>query len=487
MGLMSKILLGFNFFSSNKENKELKQNDSNSISFKELESDFRVLSELYAKYLEVSKNYQRFFKEIEEIKETYIAEIILDQITYDVLTPDVSSDNIIEISPNRDDEELKEVLKEFEEIHNIDQLVLDITSDLVAFGSYTLRPIVREGEGIVEIVDDVRPGEVIPFYKNQEIQFHLKIDEKGKLSIHEPTEYVTFFVNARRLRLELDKRYLSYIEKEKREKLPAFVKIGSPLFTIGVIKKIKELNLLEKLVPASKIHYLSKGNIVGVYVPPSLDPKEAFEYAKKIERKINSLGVAINKDLDQLSIVEILKGAGRIKVIPITNEKGQLTRLEYKPDEPSDLLNSIQDLREIILTSVGIPPELIFNTGNNTKGEILKRYSRYLRRLKYIQKAIINGIRELILIHLINKGLSVTPSDFTVRFANSLVNVDDLDKLEFQQATTQILSDVKRFVDELSEDEKMQEYVNVEGFAEYLNTELSKVGLDSLIHLPGEE
>ena len=479
MGIFSKLGL---LFGGNKD-QTTESNINNSDNLMSLR-DYRVLAELLSSYLSVSKDYIGFCKEIDKIKDTYIAEIILEQITNDVLAPEVSSDNIVEIVPNIDDEKLEKELKEFENRFNIDQLIMDITPDLIAYGEYTLRLVVEDGEGVVEIIDDVYPGKVIPFYRRQDIQFYLELDNYNKPVIHQPSDFVKFFVSFKRIRLRLDKRLFSDLNIGDFE-LPSSVKLGSPLFTPGIIKKIKELNLLEKLIPASKIQTLSKGNVIGVYVPPQMDPKEALNYAKELERKLNALGVAIDKDLDQLSIVEILKGAGRIKVIPVTSEKGQITKLDYKSDEPTELLSSIEDIRRVILSSVGIPPELVFNTGDNTKGEILKRYSRYLRKLKYIQKAIVNGIKELIIIHLINKGITVTPSDFSVRFTNSLTSIDHLDNLEVQQATVQILSDIKRFIDDLKDD--MEDYIDRENFARFLNREMTRIGMDAIIVLPGEE
>jgi len=488
MGLLSKILSGLGLELNLPENYKPTQTNSTNSPIQFTQKDYKVITEVVSKYLEVSRDYQKFYKEIERVRETYIAEVILDQFTFDTLTPDVSSDNIIEITPNIDNPELAKALEDFQLRFDIDRLVQDITPDLIAFGSYTLKPIIEEGQGIVEIKDDYLPYEVIPFYKGTDLEFYLKLDDKGKPNFYyNPTDFVVFFVNARRIRLRLGKGFLSYFSEEERKKLPSFLKIGTPLFTSGVIKKIKELDLLEKLVPASQIQLLSKGNVVGVYVSPTMSPEEASDFAKQLERKLNSLGVSVDKDLDQLSIVEILKGAGRIKVIPVTSEKGQITKLDYKPEESSNLLDSIQDLRQVILTSVGIPPELVFNSGDSTKNEILKRYSRYYRKLKYIQKAIVDGLRELTLIHLINKGISVTPEDFSIRFTNSIINIDDLDKIEYAVTITQNLSDIHRFVNDLQSDENLSQYVNTEGFAEYLNNELSKIGLDSLIQLPGEE
>jgi len=489
MGLLSKILsgLGLDFYPELNEQVNTTSYQPKQDQVKFDKSDFRIVSELVSKYLEVTKNFQGFYKEIERVRETYIAEVILDQFTFDALTPDVSSDNIIDIVPNIDSKEIEKGLEDFQEKINVDRLVQDITPDLIAFGTYTVKPVIEEGEGLVEIKDEELPYEVIPFYKGTEIEFYLKLNEKGQPEFYQPYEYVTFFVNARRIRVRIDKSIIRNLPQDKLDKIPTFLKVGTPLFTTGVIKKIKELDLLEKLIPASKIQMLSKGNVVGVYVPPSMSPDEALSFAKQLERKLNSLGISVDKDLDQLSITEILKGAGRIKVIPVTSEKGQVTKLDYKPEEPNDLLNSIQDLRQVILTSVGIPPELIFNTGNNTKGETLKRYSRYLRKLKYIQKAIVDGLRELVMLHLINKGISVTPEDFSVRFANTLVNIDDLDKIEFQVTVAQNLSDLNRFVQDLGQDDNLSQYVDYEGFAEFLNQELTKIGLDKVIKLPGEE
>ena len=470
---------------------EGKSNNESKIDFSDIsnisEINKKTLMDLIAAYESSTRDIRKFYKQIEEIKNTYIAEIILEQIIYDVITPDESSSSVISISPTTDDREVKEALDELQERVNIDQLVMDIIDDLISYGEYAVKPIVEEGKGIVDI-EDTKPGEVISFYRNQDLMFHVRIDpDTGKYYLHEPGEYVKFYVSSKRIRLELPGELVRYIRERKGIDIPRYVRLGSPLFTPGRIKKIKQLNLLEDLIPAIQIQSMRKSSVLGVYVPPSMPPKEALEFARKLEEKINDIGIGVNTNIEHITVTDILRSATYKKVIPVTSEKGQVTEIHDPKRDVFDILEPIENLREVILSSVGIPPELIFNTSRSEsrRAEILKRYSRYFRKLKFIQMSILEGIRDLVRIHLVNRG--VTSDDFVVRFNNSLINVDDLDKLEFQQATVQILSDIKKFVDEISSDEFYKDYIDREQFIIYMNNELSKVGLDPILKLPGEE
>ena len=449
--------------------------------------DKRTIIDLISAYESTTRDLRGYYKQIEEIKDTYIAEIILEQISYDVITPDVSGDPIVSIAPTTDDKRISDALEELTQRVDIDQLIMDIIDDLIAYGEYTIKPVVEEGEGVVDIIDTT-PGEVVSFYENQELAFHLRTNpDTGQYTIHEPHEYVKFYISSKRIKLKLPGKLTKYVREKERASIPEYIRLGSPLFTPGKIKKIKQLNLLEELIPAIQVQSISRGSLLGVYVPPSMEPKEALDYARRLENKINNVGVGINRDMDRISVAEIIKSATYKKVIPITSEKGQVTEIHDSRKDAFDILSPINDLREVILTSVGIPPELVFNTerGEGRRSEILKKYSRYFRKLKYIQKSIINGLKELVRIHLANRGIYNVKNSFTIRFNNFLINIDDLDKLEFQQATAQILSDIKRFIDEL--EDNYSDYIDKEKFIEYINSELTKVGLDPIIRLPGEE
>lgn len=69
-----------------------------------------------------------------------------------------------------------------------------------------------------------------------------------------------------------------------------------------------------------------------------------------------------------------------------------------------------------------VTPELFFGgRDSGAKSDFLKRYGRYLRKLKFLQIAITGGIVQLCLAHLTNKGIFVKPEMINVVFKNELV------------------------------------------------------------------
>jgi hypothetical protein len=212
-----------------------------------------------------------------------------------------------------------------------------------------------------------------------------------------------------------------------------------------------------------------------------------MEAAKRMEGLLNKK-VGVDTERGQLTLENIMTSAGRLKVIPIFGDKGELRKFDYKQDEPDELLASVNDIRKVICDSVGIPYELIFVSDTVSKGELLRRYARYVRKLKSIQFAIADGIRQICYIHLTNKGINFVPDDIKVDFKNKLVEIDNLNKLEFLDTTVGMLKNAKDFiVDLMSEDSPLKGYIRVTVFKDFINEQLSLVGLRGLIDETPEE
>jgi predicted transcriptional regulator len=131
---------------------------------------------------------------------------------------------------------------------------------------------------------------------------------------------------------------------------------------------------------------------------------------------------------------------GRLRVVPIfSDEKGGLDPLNVRASQPiDDILNATNSLRAIIMSSIGIPPSLIFGSNTTDKVQELRMFSRYTRRLASIQKALSKGLRQIVLAHLVNTGMTVTNKDFDIQFIQSLVDLSGLEKLEFDDAKQEI-------------------------------------------------
>jgi len=400
-----------------------------------------VASAMSALYASAINNRNEHNRQYEKVKGYYIVDALLSNISEDVLVPDITSGEVLRVtSPNNI---INAELESFQRNVDLDNLVTEIVYDLLEQGEYSLRLITKEKAGLVDIIDDVKQDSLIAFYK-QGYPIKFLISNKETVELHPPSRYAHFILSSRKIRVPVfagvDKKRLEVVSEELRQ-LPSHARIGRPIL-FGVLSKIKELQLLEQLVPAIKLSQIQGGSIVSIEVPPSTSPKDAFTISREYENLFNKK-IAINQESGDISAADILTTAGRIKVIPTFGGKGGLQNVDVKSDSnTSDITSSVTDLRNVICTSIGYPPELLF--GGAGKLESIKKYARYLRKVKSIQQCIIGGITQICLAHLVNKdGMPpVTAKDIQVEFKNETVNIDELEKLEYFDASMSYVNNV---------------------------------------------
>jgi hypothetical protein len=472
---------------------------TNRSSFKD---ELNILQAYGSIYQKVTTSMQQRIKAVDGGRNFYLAEMILSQITEDALTPEIGTDEILSIKYPKD-KKIEKILQKMEKDLNIDQLILDITPDMLAYGEYYLRPDFGEkisfqdklagatftkvtGTGIKALRDSVEQGTIVQLSQDAENRGYLVLEERGRIVKTPSNFFVKFSLGGSRVRVRLDEQApfaASNAPKVKKllEDLPRFIRIGKS-YLYPYLSKLKELELLEKLVPATKLSKLSNVNLIGVQVPPKYDVQQGLETAKRVENIINNK-VGINKEIGELTVESVLSLAGRSKVVPLFGEKGGLEKMDFKSDEPDDLLSSVNDTRAVILDSMGLPFELFYKNDGQNKGEILKRYARYLRRLKSVQRALCDGIKQICTIHCESLGVEGFDEDeVVVEFLNKLIEIDNLDKLEHADVTVSLLGNIKDFFDRLTEpDSPYREHVDLSSVAIYLDRNLRTIGLPDAI------
>jgi hypothetical protein len=405
-------------------------NNNNGLNTKVGDLSYMKNYQVAAAYSTIYTKVERYRKdiiiEVEKLRDFYLTDVIVNQFADDALSPDVVTNEILTVYS--DNESINKELQWLEaEVIDFDDLAIGITPDLISYGEYTLATRIEAGEGLLDLSDTVEQDKVIPLDKNGDIQGYL-VQEKGKLFVKPPSDFVKFSLSSKKIRIDLYQEFSHLKDKDELKKIPRYIRIGKSLL-YPVRAKIKELELLEQLVPATKLSKLSQGTVVGLQVPPAYDIEKAMEAAKRMEGILNKK-IGVDAGTGQLTIENIMSSAGRLKVIPTFGDKGSIQKFDYKQDEPDELLSSVNDIRKVICDSVGIPYELIFVSDTVSKGEILRRYARYVRKLKNIQRAISEGIRQICYIHLTNKNISFTEDDIKIDFKNKLVEIDNLNKLD---------------------------------------------------------
>lgn len=423
-------------------------------------------------YSAVTKERDKFKREFYPLKSSYIVEGILNVIVEDALTPDILTGDIVEFgSP---DAKIHKSLETLQRRFDFDILIDDIIMDLVTFGDYTVKMIIHKGEGVIEVRDSIVQNTIIPIYDQGYPSKYICLED-SKLVIKEPHEYVNFILGRNKIRFDLRPYKISEKFFEEQGFHPSNVRIGRPML-YGVLDKIKELALLESLVPATKLSQLSTGSIVSVLVPPTMNPDEAFNATKRYEQVLNQR-IGLNRDGNLFTVADIVSVFGKIKVVPQYGDKGTLSPIDVKDNRNvDDLLNSIQGVRQSITTSIGIPSEVIFG-GDIPQSDLLRRYARYMRKVKSVQSSVRQGLTQIAMAHLVNCGFDkILPSDIQIAFKNESINIDELEKLEYVEAALTQVSQAVNFLTTMDQNPSLAPYIDYPKSAEELKKMLLNIG-----------
>jgi hypothetical protein len=441
--------------------------------------DTQIASALAALYTKSVSTRRDFLLEFDRVKPFYIVQALINALIEDSLTPDATTGEVLQITSQN--KEIHAELQVLQKMFNFDQIINDIVFDLIAYGEYTLRLDVEKGKGVTAINDDIDQSRVVAFYEQGYPYRYIKQTDRD-LEVYPAYKFVHFVYGRNKLRVKVENEFteVGNFRDTTGFPYPTYARVGKPLL-FGVMGKIKELMVLEQLIPASKLNQLLTGSLVGLQVPTSMSPDEGFKAARRYEQILNR-HKGVDRTTGELTIVDIISVAGKVRVLPQFGDKGQLTNFnEVKENRTvDDLLGAIRDIREVICTSIGFPAELLFGGETGvSKNEFLKRYSRYLRKLKAVQYCLSLGIVQIVLAHMINRGYeNINAEDVQVVFRNELINIESLEKLEFADAVVSIIGNIDRFVREMK-DGVFNSFIDDDAYQAYLYQAFSILGRDT--------
>ena len=139
--------------------KELATGLNQVAQFKRTSSLQSILNYLNSTLSSTVQTRDRYFKELVEYRNNYIVNAIYDILSNDILNDTSSADSII-VSVSKDEEVEKEIKKLFDKLGLV-EILQAIMPDLLHYGVYPLRPIVSKGRGVIDLVDDLYPNQVI--------------------------------------------------------------------------------------------------------------------------------------------------------------------------------------------------------------------------------------------------------------------------------------------------------------------------------------
>ena len=428
---------------------------------------------LVYKYFDVTDAKEEMQKEIDQLKNFYMSQLIVNRIKEDALTPTIDND-FFKVSVEIDgevDNSLTEICKELTKKLSIKKILLDISDDLLFYGEVFLRlDVVNYKEnykekGVINIHDDVDNTKIIPVFRDSEIGYFLTVDLDKKDLVTVPNvNYIYFYNGGNRIKVKingLDDKAL-------------YVRSGQSIL-YPVLGLLKELYFLENLMPVAMINGLRKTKIVGVSVPEATKAVDAAEIARVYQKMIDTAFAADDnyQDLDQL-LDKLQSQIGKVKVIPVWNDKGQLQSQDLENNQNlDDIQNKIQDLRELILRTLGLPVNLITQDQDILKSDIIKSYNMYVKKLKQFQESLAFGLKQLYTIHLQNLGFTNIKLENIKIHWNNTIDYDSLQKVELIDVMIAVFDNINRFIDDFDNNENIE--VNKKEYVNFLNSQFQNV------------
>lgn len=428
----------------------------------------------------------------EEVMSHYLIDRMMRLIVADVLNKDAEGEIIKFVS---DKPKIQAELDELSDGYDFNFLLQDLTRDLLNMGEFTLRMEVdngeeydeegnvtkhRQGKGLVSLDDDLDQVNIIAFYDQGWPTGFLHLMQ-GKYIIEPPHKFAHFIMNDRKHRIALQNLLQqgyqvadkAALPPEVQKELPDYVRVGRPLF-MGIIPKLRELQMLETLIPAVKLNQVTQAQIVGVKVPAATATEDVAAILQQFEDLLN-IPVGLDKDALQLTISEIITVAGKIRCVPyFDDDKGTITPVDArKNDAIDDTLKGIKDIRAMICTSIGIPYSLLFgSTGpgdNSEKSGELRLFSSYTRLLASIQESLSRGLKQIIAVHLANRGFDdVSKKDFDVKWLQPLTDIAGLEAMELADAKQEICGRKLDFVAKIMANPLLGLYANKENIVKWV-------------------
>lgn len=361
---------------------------------------------------------------------------------------------------------VNKLIEDFISQFNIKSLIQNIMEDFLLLGEYPLRVIVSpNGNGIIDIKDDLDPITTIGIYELDSPIMFLEKSDKGYL-VRTPKEVVHFSLSPTKIRIK------SFDFKMDSKRIPEYIRIGRSII-YPALQKLKQLQTIELAATITDLKRAIAPILVSVAVPANSQPEDVTEVIKKYEQHLQETYRGM-PDLENPSMGDLLATVTNFRVVPnFTDGKGAIQTLDLIGNGQDAIDNRIDRLRTSIAMAVGMPPYYLvtgqMDSGQSSKTEMLKLHSRYARNLVSIQNAIAQGVRKLVYLHIVNKGVFINDELIKVRF-KSVINVDHLDKMEYAVASAQTLRDVWSTLSEIISNEEVPAKLNAPAFIKMVNT-----------------
>ncbi len=469
LGTVDIVPLGF---SGNKTKVIVKNRDNQVIDISQSPKSFDLKNQNEVNALlrqlkfEVTKKKELYFT-LEKMRGYDVVETILDSFIDDGLVNGNNNGIIDSISyiPDTEKELINNSFNDFVKRIKPDKLIYSFISDALLHGEYIQPTEYRDGIGLYKAPDNADADKIVCVYEGNEKKYFLKKTKDGSEKLDKDS-HVHFIVNPKKIKISIT----DFKSKEDDYTLPKHILVGRSVI-YPVINKIKELQTLEMASLANDLRDILKPTIVQVGMPDKTTPDNLGNIIEKYENLFSNIYADMG-ETGNLDFKDLLSIVTKIKVLPAPSDgRGGIIKPELVSNSTtSDKQN---EHRKIIAQTVGMPTfYLAFDTQTESRIETIKRFTRYGRKLNALQGCIIEGLKEMLVLHVkYRDGIIINPDDIQI-IMREIVNMEVLDRMEYLVALMTGLQEIVKLCDSIESSNNIDIGINPDVLHEILNKNL---------------
>lgn len=453
---------------------------------------------LWTQLYEHFVTYRSALNKYEPLKDQYLVSAMINAYAYDVLAIDPQTEKSFDLTIDNKypaSKKAQRIVDDFRYNIALDTFLNKIVCDAIFYGQYWLEFLRDKENHVVGLQDSFQPGSVFTVglegLSSKPLYYRVTPGSTTRISTLDNDNIVCLSMQSDRMRFSLTK---DPVMIQGRDAIIAQVStVGRP-FCVDIYDKIFSLELLEQLYLAGLAAAMQRNTIVSVKLPDGLDLQQIKSHTAYYEKIINN-----NEDTDiaNLNIQDIgslrmfAASASKLRVVPEQSQRGTLgVALGSSQTNDSTLPDQINSLRNLITDIKGIPYSFLFSPEgrpSQPSGLSMRQYVRYARAVKMMQNGLRRFLLKVLQELLRSYGMNV-PDEYIHISQYCAVNVAELDRMEYVDATTTVIGNIYSTINTLTTDPDVRPFVDQREKARFVESLLDSIsGATQVINVPDEE
>ena len=457
-------------------------------------SQMGLWTQLYEHFV----NYRNDLNKYEALKEQYLVEAMVNAYAYDALAIDPQTEKSFDLTIDKQypaSNRAQRIVDDFRFNISLDTFLNKIVCDAIFYGQYWVEYLRDKENHIVGLKDSYQPGSIFTVglegLSSQSLYYCITPGNATRISTLDSDNIACLQMQVDRMRFSLSK---DQIMIQGRDSIIAQTSTVGRHFCANIYDKVFSLELLEQLYLAGIAASMQRNTLISVKAPDGIDLQQIKSFNAYWENLINnndSADMPVGGFTDLNSIRLFAAAASKIRVIPEQSQRGAMSvALSAGATTDASLPEKIASLRTLITDIKGVPYSFLFSGEGRTaqpSGLAMRQYVRYARAVKMMQNGLRRFLTKIIRDLLRSYGM-VVPEEFIHVSQYCAVNVAELDRMEYADATTQVIGSIYNTITTLTGDPDVQPYVNPVEKARYIESLLDSMsGATQIINVPAPE